>query len=60
LTVEDVLFKLLGSMKSLGATLTQAEMTDEVWALYNDYFDRMIDRNDKMIKLMKDVTNDAQ
>ncbi|TDM12042.1 lipoate--protein ligase family protein [Macrococcus lamae] len=60
LTVEDVLFKLLGSMQSLGAKLQQLEMTDEVWALYNDYFDRMIERNDKMVKNMKDVNNNAQ
>ncbi|UTH13647.1 lipoate--protein ligase family protein [Macrococcus equipercicus] len=59
LTVEDVLFKLLAALKSLGAALTQKEMTDEVWSLYNDYFDRMIERNDKMIKNMKDVSNDA-
>lgn len=60
LTVQDVLFKLLGAMKSLGSQLSMVEMTDEAWSLYNDYFDRMIERNDKMRKNMEDVNSNAQ
>ncbi|TDM00918.1 lipoate--protein ligase family protein [Macrococcus carouselicus] len=60
LTVEDVLFRLLGSMKSLGSELSMVKMTDDTWSLYNDYFDRMIERNKKMIKHMEDVNNNAQ
>ncbi|TDM01259.1 lipoate--protein ligase family protein [Macrococcus hajekii] len=60
LTVEETLFKLLAAMKALNAELSMVEMTDETWSLYNDYFDRMIDRNKKMIKNMEDVNNNAQ
>lgn len=59
LTVEEVLFKLLSAMQQLGAKLSSKEMTDDAWALYNEYFERMIERNNKMIKAMEDVSNDA-
>ncbi|WP_208001522.1 lipoate--protein ligase family protein [Macrococcus bovicus] len=59
LTVQEVLFKLLGAMKSLGSDLSMLEMTDEAWSLYNDYFDRMIERNDKMRRNMEDVNSNA-
>lgn len=60
LIVEDILFKLLSAMQTLGASLSNFEMTEEAWALYNEYFDRMIDRNHKMVQNMEDVSNDAK
>ncbi|MGO1988654.1 biotin/lipoate A/B protein ligase family protein [Mammaliicoccus vitulinus] len=52
-TTNDILFKLLGSLKTLGATLNMNPVTTEEWALYDKYFERMIERNDKMIRNMK-------
>lgn len=60
LIVEDILFKLLSAMQTLGASFSNFEMTEEAWALYNEYFDRMIDRNHKMVQNMEDVSNDAK
>lgn len=48
LSVEEVLFKLLFAMKTLGATLSNNEMTNDMWTLYNIYFERMIERNSKL------------
>ncbi|UTG99971.1 biotin/lipoate A/B protein ligase family protein [Macrococcoides canis] len=48
LSVEEVLFKLLFAMKALGATLSNNEMTNDMWTLYNIYFERMIERNSKL------------
>lgn len=48
LTVDEVIFKLLYALKDLGATLSNNEMTDDMWTLYNNYFERMIERNAKL------------
>lgn len=48
LTVDEVIFKLLYAMKDLGATLSNNEMTDAMWTLYNNYFERMTERNAKI------------
>ncbi|RXK17665.1 lipoate--protein ligase family protein [Macrococcus sp. DPC7161] len=50
LTVQDVMFKLLFALKDLGATLSNNEMTDSDWTLYNNYFERMVERNQKIYK----------
>lgn len=60
ITVEDVLFKLLTAMQTLGTEFVNFNMTGDAWALYDNYSDRMIERNDKMIKTMEDVSNDAK
>ncbi|MCY1029529.1 lipoate--protein ligase family protein, partial [Mammaliicoccus sciuri] len=52
-TTNDILFKLLGSLKTLGATLNMDPVTTEEWTLYDKYFERMIERNDKMIRNME-------
>jgi len=52
-TTNDILFKLLGSLKNLGATLNMDPVTTEEWTLYDKYFERMIERNDKMIRNME-------
>lgn len=53
LTVNDVLFKLLHAMKSLGATLQTGTVTNENMVLYHKYFERMIERNEKMINRLE-------
>lgn len=52
-TSNDILFKLLGSLKTLGATLNMDPVSTEEWALYDKYFERMIERNNKMIRNMQ-------
>src|SRR5699024_2124578 len=52
-TTNDILFKLLGSLKTLGVTLNMDPVSTEEWALYDKYFERMIERNNKMIRNMK-------
>ncbi|PNZ77170.1 lipoate-protein ligase A [Mammaliicoccus stepanovicii] len=52
-TTNDILFKLLGSLKTLGATLNMDPVTEDEWALYDQYFERMIERNQKMIRNME-------
>lgn len=52
-TTNDILFKLLGSLKVLGASLNMDPVSDEEWALYDKYFDRMIERNNKMLRNME-------
>ncbi|MFP3326068.1 lipoate--protein ligase family protein, partial [Planococcus sp. SIMBA_160] len=36
-----------------GATLNMDPVTTEEWTLYDKYFERMIERNDKMIRNME-------
>ncbi|MCY1024768.1 lipoate--protein ligase family protein, partial [Mammaliicoccus sciuri] len=52
-TTNDILFKLLASLKNLGATLNMDPVTTEEWTLYDKYFERMIERNNKMIRNME-------
>ncbi|MCU5746870.1 lipoate--protein ligase family protein [Staphylococcus sp. SQ8-PEA] len=48
LTVQDVMFQLLYALKDLGSTLNMNPITDEEWQRYDGYFEKMVQRNDKM------------
>lgn len=52
-TTNDILFKLLQSLKTLGAHLSMDPVAEEEWTLYDKYFERMIERNNKMIRNME-------
>ncbi|MDN8760622.1 lipoate--protein ligase family protein, partial [Staphylococcus aureus] len=46
--VQDVMFQLLHAIKDLGGNLNMDPITEDEWSRYEGYFDRMIDRNEKM------------
>ena len=54
ITVQDVMFLLLYAIKDLGGRLNMDPITDEEWQRYEGYFDKMIDRNAKMITKMNE------
>ena len=46
--VQDVMFQLLHAIKDLGGNLNMDPITEDEWTRYEGYFDKMIDRNEKM------------
>ncbi|CAM3000951.1 lipoate--protein ligase [Staphylococcus argensis] len=48
MTVQDVMFKLLYALKDLGSTLNMDPITEDEWQRYDGYFDKMIQRNEKI------------
>lgn len=46
--VQDVMFQLLHAIKDLGGNLNMDSITEDEWTRYEGYFDKMIDRNEKM------------
>lgn len=54
ISVQDVMFLLLYAIKDLGGRLNMDPITDEEWQRYEGYFDKMIDRNAKMITKMNE------
>ena len=54
ITVQDVMFLLLYAIKDLGGRLNMDPITDEEWQRYEGYFDKMINRNAKMITKMNE------
>ena len=45
--VQDVMFQL-HAIKDLGGNLNMDPITEDEWTRYEGYFDKMIDRNEKM------------
>ncbi|MFU0769370.1 lipoate--protein ligase family protein [Staphylococcus pasteuri] len=54
ITVQDTMFLLLYAIKDLGGRLNMDPITDDEWQRYEGYFDKMIDRNAKMITKMNE------
>ena len=48
------MFLLLYAIKDLGGRLNMDPITDDEWQRYEGYFDKMIDRNAKMITKMNE------
>ena len=48
MTVQDVMFKLLYALKDLGSTLNMDPITEDEWHRYDGYFDKMLQRNEKI------------
>lgn len=48
MTVQDVMFKLLYALKDLGSTLNMDPITEDEWQRYDGYFDKMLQRNEKI------------
>ena len=46
--VQDVMFQLLYAIKDLGGQLNMDPITEDEWQRYEGYFDKMIERNEKM------------
>ena len=46
--VQDVMFQLLYAIKDLGGHLNMDPITEDEWQRYEGYFDKMIERNEKM------------
>ena len=46
--VQDVMFQLLYAIKDLGGQLNMNPITEDEWQRYEGYFDKMIERNEKM------------
>ena len=52
ITVQDVMFQLLYALKDLGAHVDMMDITEDEWARYDLYFDRMLERNSKINRNM--------
>ncbi|MCG7339320.1 lipoate--protein ligase family protein [Staphylococcus sp. ACRSN] len=52
ITVQDVMFQLLYALKDLGGRLNMEPITDEEYAKYDGYYDKMIERNAKINQKM--------
>ena len=46
--VQDVMFQLLHAIKDLGGNLNMDPITEDEWTGYEAYFDKLIDRNEKL------------
>ena len=53
ITVQDVMFQLLYALKDLGGRLNMEPITDDEWASYEGYFEKMIERNAKINRKME-------
>lgn len=53
ITVQDVIFQLLYALKDLGGRLNMEPITDDEWASYEGYFEKMIERNAKINRKME-------
>jgi octanoyl-[GcvH]:protein N-octanoyltransferase len=50
MTVNDVMYKVLSTLKSLGGTLTTRELSEEEHSLFQQNLQRIYDRNEKAFK----------
>ena len=48
------MFQLLHAIKDLGGNLNMDPITEDEWTRYEGYFDKMIDRNEKMNRSIED------
>lgn len=47
LTISDTMLRLLQTLRSFGAELYSSSLTEKEWPLYEQYWQRMVERNEK-------------
>ena len=57
--VQDVMFQLLHAIKDLGGNLNMDPITEDEWTRYEGYFDKMIDRNEKMNRSIEAIKRET-
>lgn len=50
--VQDVMFQLLHAIQDLGGKLNMDAITEDEWQRYEGHFDKIVERNDKMSRLL--------
>lgn len=50
MTVEEVMLRFLKALKAYSAHLYSGSLTDEEWPLFEGYYDRVVERNEKVFQ----------
>lgn len=49
-TVEDVMFRFLKALKGYSGHLYSGSLNDEEWPIFEGYYERVVERNDKVLR----------